>query len=980
MMAPNNKPSSEKKSYKDTLNLPQTDFPIRPNAAIDDPVMINRWQREDLYQETFMHNKGNLKFILHDGPPYANGNIHLGTAFNKILKDIVCKAQRMSGKQVPVTPGWDCHGLPIELNVTKEFPGLSPSALKKECRAYAKRWIDIQREEFKRLGVLMNWDHPYLTMNFDYESKILQAFAQFVAQGYIQKKAKTVPWCPSCQTVLAAAEIEYYDRKDPSIYVLFALQDATKKQLFPELADKPISFLIWTTTPWTLPLNRAVLLKPNARYQVLQIDGQYVIVGAALADKVSELLGIEKKVVAERRAKDFAGIFVEHPFIEGLTVPIILDDSVSLQEGTACVHSAPGCGPEDYEVALKNNLEIFSPLTADGKYAQGIEPHELEGMLVADGQGWVLKKLQEKGALVLKKSITHAYPHCWRCRKGLIFRATRQWFLDLSHDNLKERALKALESILFLPKKAMNYLRSTIQGRLEWCISRQRIWGVPIPALLCTTCDYVYTTPELVNMVARGVAQRGIEYWDEVTVEQLWVDQITCPQCHASSFRKETDILDVWFDSGVSHFAVLYKNPELGFPADIYLEGIDQHRGWFQSSLLTSLVLEQKPSMRSIVTHGFTVDDKGHKMSKSLGNVVTPAEIIDKLGTDGLRLWVSSIDFGSDAAVSQLLMQNVAEVYRKIRNTARFLLSNIYDFNNKTDRVPLDKMLLIDRFALEQLFHVNLRIQSAYEQCDFTAVFHELAEYCSKDLSSLYLDVIKDRLYVEKADGILRRSAQTACWSILDTLTRVIAPILSFAAEQISDNYQVNKLKSIHLQPFAQLEDVWKMIAKISDQESEILNWYPYKAPALETAQRIKSLSFHAERERQWELLEALRSTVLKAIEAQREKGLIKHSLESKVTMHLALNADQKARLNDFFADIKESDQTREAFFKEFFVVSQFIQAKNHEGLEESDMKGVWLKIEHANGQKCPRCWQWDITDNSDNLCYRCQKVLGIKQ
>ncbi|MEX0940702.1 MAG: isoleucine--tRNA ligase [Candidatus Babeliales bacterium] len=978
-MAQNKKPndSDAKKSFKDTLNLPQTDFPIRSNPMVDDPALIKRWEQEDLFHASFTHNEGNIKFIFHDGPPYANGHIHLGSAYNKILKDITCKSQRMSGKQVPVTPGWDCHGLPIELKVTQEFPGLSPVALKKECRAYAQKWVDIQREEFKQLGVLMDWKHPYLTMNPGYESKILYALADFVDKGFINKKSKTVPWCPSCQTVLASAEIEYAERKDPSIYVLFSLNEKTKQKLFSEIVDKPISFLIWTTTPWTLPLNRAVLLKPDADYDVLQIDGQYVIVGSALSDKICELLGISKKVYKQIKANYFKDIRVRHPFVEGLEVPIIFDQSVSLQDGTACVHCAPGCGPEDYEVAVKHNLEVYSPITPDGKYSKFIEPHELEGMSVQDGQGWVINKLKEKDLLLLKQSIKHSYPHCWRCRGGLIFRATRQWFLNLSHENLREKALKAIESITFLPERSKNFLKATIQGRLEWCLSRQRVWGVPIPALLCKECDYPFINAELIEKVAKQVAQHGIEYWDEVPIEQLMPSDLVCPQCHGNEFVKEKDILDVWFDSGVSHYAVLFKNPALGFPADLYIEGIDQHRGWFQSSLLTSLILEGEPSTKAILTHGFTVDEKGHKMSKSLGNVVTPGEIIEKIGTDGLRLWVSSIDYRGDAIVSKVLLQNVTEVFRKIRNTSRFLLSNLYDFDPETERLPLSEMLLIDRFALEYLYHVNVKIRAAYEECDFTAVFHELADYCAKELSSFYLDIIKDRLYVEKADGKARRSAQTACWYILDTLTRLMAPILSFAAEYISDNYQKNKMQSIHLQSFNDLQDIWKMIAQMADLDPDYIDWYPFKGRALQASEKIKQLAFHEERTKQWELLQAIRSAVLKSLESLREKGTIKHSLEAKVMMYLDLPEKESQWFNDFFKDIEKTQQTKENFFKEFFIVSQCELIDSPKNLtKSSELKGLWLNVTHAEGVKCPRCWQWDTTVHPDALCKRCQEVL----
>lgn len=969
---------AQKKSFKDTLNLPQTAFPIRPNPSIDDPAMVRRWQEEKLFDTSFTCNEGREKFILHDGPPYANGHIHLGTAYNKTLKDIICKSQRMSGKHVPVTPGWDCHGLPIELKVTKEHPGLAPEALKKQCRAYAQKWIDIQREEFKRLGVLMQWDKPYLTMNPSYESSILRALAEFIAKGYIEKKNKTVPWCMSCKTVLASAEIEYHDRKDPSIYVRFPLASETVETLIPSLAGKSVAVAIWTTTPWTLPLNRAVLANPEAEYVILQTGDTYIIVGKSRADEVCEAAGIEKQIAGTIAGHHFKGMQVQHPFIDDLQVPIILDGSVSTSDGTAFVHCAPGCGPEDYEIGVKEGIDIFSPVGVDGVYTKGIEPEELVGVSITDAQGWVIKKLLEVGALVAKKSIKHSYPHCWRCRNGLIFRATRQWFLSLSHDNLKETVLEKIKDIEFLPEKTFNYLNATIRGRLEWCLSRQRTWGVPIPALLCTHCDYAFTSEALVLAVSEKVAEQGIEYWDRVSVEELLQNiSVNCPECESNSFVKETDILDVWFDAGVSHFAVLYDNPALSYPADMYAEGIDQHRGWFQSSLLTSVALEGAPSMKMILTHGYTVDDKGHKMSKSLGNVVAPQEIIDKIGTDGLRLWTSSADRGSDPSVSDALLRNVSEVFRKVRNTCRFLLSNLDDFDIENDAVPLEKMLLIDRYALEQLFQANVDIQAAYAEFDMTSVFHKLADYCAKDLSSLYLDVIKDRLYCGKVDSVDRRSAQTACWYILDTLTRLIAPIMSFTAEQVSDLYQKNKTESIHLQQFSHLKNVWILMAQRSTDVLSEIDWYPLESPAQEAAIKIREISFFATRSAQWQMLLTIRSALLKAIEGLREKGIIKHPLEAQITMYLELPKKERDMLNDFFEDLEKSGQSVESFFREFLVVSQFTFARAQAGLQETDIEGLWVAVGQASGIKCPRCWQFDQTDNPDGLCRRCIEVIG---
>lgn len=969
--------SPEKVSFKETLNLPRTDFPIRANAKEDDPAMLARWQKENLFYSSFMQNAGKKKFILHDGPPYANGHIHIGHAYNKILKDIVTKSQRMMGKHVPVTPGWDCHGLPIELKVSKENPGLDRVALKKACRQYATHWINTQREEFKKLGVLMDWDRPYLTMAYEYESYIIKAFGDFVSKGYIERKNKTVPWCSSCETVLASAEIEYEDRKDPSVYVFFKLEQHIVDKLFPKLAGKPVNILIWTTTPWTLPLNRAVMVKPNAQYVIMEVNGNLIMVGKERAQAMASLVEASPTIIEEFSSDLLinAQARAQHPFVDGFTVPLVAHEGVATDDGTAFVHCAPGCGPEDYEVGVKNGLEIFSPVSTSGKYTAGIKPEELLGMSVQDGQFWVIKKLAELGNLFYKSSIKHSYPHCWRCHGGLIFRATKQWFCDLAQGNLKERALEATEQIKTVPEKSINRLQATIDGRLEWCLSRQRIWGVPIPAVLCSSCDFSYTSPEMINAVAAKVAEQGIEYWDLVPVTELLPKGFACPHCKSTEFTKEYDILDVWFDSGVSHYAVLQQNPDLAFPADIYLEGKDQHRGWFQSSLLTSMVIEDEACMKTIVTHGFTVDEKGRKMSKSLGNVVSPQQMIDTMGTDGLRLWASSIDMSGEAVVSDVLVKNVQEVFRKVRNTCRFLVSNLYDFDIATDAVPFDQLLPIDQYALEQLSARNLHIIKSYDDYDFTAIFHTLGDYCAVDLSAFYLDIIKDRLYVEQADGRLRRSAQTACWYILDTLTRAMAPILSFTAEQLSDHYQKNKKESIHLQEFAKLESIWHALAVKYESE------YPFKdlAASYKGADDrpraiIEEYLIRAQKEDAWSTLKDIRSAVLKGIEELREKGIIKHSLEASVTMSISPELQEAWELDK---ELKLANQSKVDFFKEFFIVSDVQFAESKDGLNQSSCLGLFLHVERAVGEKCPRCWRWEITQDPDHLCARCQGVLG---
>jgi isoleucyl-tRNA synthetase len=929
-------PSNGAGLFKDTLNLPRTEFPIRADAKINDPIMLARWADEQLYTKATACHEGAKKFILHDGPPYANGNIHLGHAYNKILKDIASKSQRMMGFHTPVIPGWDCHGLPIELKVTQEHPGIAGVELKKACRDYAMGWINIQRDEFKALGVVMDWENPYITMSPSYEASILRAFGDFVDKGFIERKNKTITWCPTCKTALASAEIEYQDRKDPSIYVLFELDGATRTRVFPEI-DQPVNFVVWTTTPWTIPLNRAVMLRPGADYQLIKIKDQYLIIGAALAEKLANEVESEYEVVKTFKADELAGGQAQHPIVADLQVPVLLDNSVGLDEGTACVHSAPGCGPIDYEIGVKNNLEIYSPLTADGSYDEGIMPEELKGVSISDGQIWVIKRLAADGKLFYKKSIRHSYPHCWRCRNGLIFRATPQWFCSLEHDGVRQKALQATEDIAFSPEQGKNFLRATVENRWEWCLSRQRSWGVPIPALISVDGLQVYTNKDLIDKVAEKVATEGIEYWDRVSINDLVNDGIVPQDFPIDGYRKESDILDVWFESGVSHYAVIEQNPLLQFPADLYLEGIDQYRAWFQSSLLTSIVLNGCAPMHMIMSHGFTVDEKGHKMSKSLGNTVAPQDIIDKLGTDGLRLWVASIGNDGDAVVSDTLLSNVSQVLRKIRNTCRFLLQNLYDYDHATNAVALKDLYPIDRYALRQLAQLQERALRDYKAGNFTAIFHAVSDYCAVELSSFYGDIVKDRLYCEQVDGLKRRSTQTVFWYTLDALARLVAPIMSFTAEQVSDYYQQDKVDSIHLQKFADLSFVKDLFAGTDLAAYDL----------------------------QWKQLKDMRSAVLKAIEIQREKGDIKHSLEVGIKITYE-------KLGNFTILGDEPEQ----FLREFFIVSQVDFLGDDSALEKTAVPGLYVLAAHAAGVKCPRCWQWDVQADDQDLCRRCQLVI----
>ncbi len=988
-----------KNPYQNTLNLPQTEFSLRANSATKEPELLARWEQEKLNEKATALNEGKTKFILHDGPPYTNGPIHSGHALNKILKDMVVKSKRMAGHYAPFVPGWDCHGLPIELKVTTQL-GIEKGSrktqqeridLKKACRTYAAEWLDVQRKEFKELGIFGDWDNRYATMDPSYEADIVRAFATFVDKGFIERKGRTVPWCFTCQTVLATAEIEHKDRKDPSCFILFDLDVQTYRYTFPFLHEqKPnltVGFLVWTTTPWTIPLNRAVVLNPEAVYVVLQSkdENKAFIVAKDLADKVCAQLDLEKKELAEFDALVFFPringdkktlINVNHPLVDDFQVPVLLDETVLVGEGTACLHSAPGCGPEDYLLGLRHGLEIFSPLSSDGRYTTGIFPTELEGMSILDGQIWVIKMLSARGKLLHKTSLTHAYPHCWRCRNGLMFRATDQYFCDLKKNNLVEKALQEIDNIAFIPAWGKARLQAFIGNRAEWCISRQRVWGVPIPAILCEPCGNAYLNAEFIRSVADQVAQEGIEYWDKVTLQELQAQglldkKFACGHCNNQDlalFRKEMDILDVWFDSGVSHYAVAMKDKRLGVPVDLYLEGSDQHRGWFQSSMLCAMVLYGHTATKAFLTHGYVVDENHHKMSKSLGNGIEPQEMIKQYSRDILRLWVASVDAEGDVVISEKLMKNVAEMYRKIRNTCRFLISNLYDFDVQKNAVDFDAMLSIDQYILLQLQDVQAKIMAHYQAYNFSGVVQELNNFCINNLSSLYLDVSKDRLYVEKPDSHARRSAQTAMYHLIETLTLLMTPVLSFLAEEVSDYYLKDKRESIHLGQFRPDLDIEFAIASRLTKNSPIALHLENPMGAQQT---LAPMQFRAG----WDHLEQLRDVVLAALEEKRKEGVIRHSLEAQVTLHLDLSGDMSV-LEQFLKNFTsyEGHESIERFLKDWFIVSHVTLSKATEGLVATALPWVYVAAKHADGVKCPRCWQWD---QAQDLCGRCVKVLA---
>jgi isoleucyl-tRNA synthetase len=928
-------------SYKDTLNLPKTSFPMRPTSAIDDPALVERWKRDHLFEQLTALNRGEKQFILHDGPPYANGNLHIGHAYNKILKDIISKAYRMAGYHVPIIPGWDCHGLPIELKVSSEKPHLDKTELIAACRDYAQHWIEIQRTEAERMGIVADFNHAYVTMNPEYEGAILEAFATCVSAGTVARLNKTVAWCTSCQTVLASAEIEYADRRDPSIIVRFDLAPHDAQKI---TGKKAAGIAVWTTTPWTLPLNRGVMIHPDTHYAVCsrssEPDSPSFIIGET---RVSDFSAHYEDLIIERsiNASALIGLTVKNPISERVA-PIIADRSVGLTEGTAAVHIAPGCGPIDYEIGIKNGLEVASPITPDGKFDESIDIPELRGISVTDAQGMLITRALQRKTLIHKASLSHSYPHCWRCRNGLIFRATPQWFIRL--DDIKEKALSAIAEMTFVPTGGKNFLSATVENRWEWCISRQRTWGVPIPALLCTNCGTPHMPIEQITHVAEKIKKAGVEWWWSASIEEIGEESLSCAVCSSTIFTKETAILDVWFDSGISHTAVLKKENLL--PADLYLEGIDQHRGWFQSSLLTSIILNDAAPMKTIMSHGYVVDAQGHKMSKSRGNVIAPQQVIDKIGTDGLRLWVSSIDYDGEIVISEKLIAATGEAYRKIRNTLRGLMMNLYDFNPEIDAVAITDLTPFDQYFLTALSELNEKLIKSYLAYNITGVMHAILDFCTHEVSAFYLDIMKDRLYCDAEKSNRRRSAQTVIWHTLTTLNRLCAPIISFAAEYISDISDPKKRQSIHAERFTHVPCVVEGI----DQ---------------------KAL---------WSFVRDLRDTLLKTIERQREAGTIRHSLEAELVIFFDPQAAHKDLINDLIIVAQQSGSSLEEIIAEIMIVSKITLIESLANTDATDIAGVSARAHHARGIKCPRCWKWHENSQNDGLCGRCLEIIMNKK
>ncbi|HYH05166.1 MAG TPA: isoleucine--tRNA ligase, partial [Bacillota bacterium] len=858
--------------YNQTLNLPKTDFPMKANLPQREPEVQKYWEEKQIYHQTQAKAKaeGRPKFILHDGPPYANGHIHIGTALNKILKDIIVKFKTMEGYHVPYVPGWDTHGLPIEQQVIKETKlnrhELSTADFRKRCEEYALKYFEIQRDEFKRLGVGAYWENPYITLQPHYEAKQIEVFGEMAQKGYIYKGLKPVYWCSSCETALAEAEIEYADKTSESIYVKFKVVDG--KGVLPE-ADSWV--VIWTTTPWTLPANLAISLNPDYVYVLVNTGTERYLVARELVEQFATEIGLtDYQLEQEFDGNQLEGVKTQHPFM-GWESPLILGDHVTLEQGTGCVHTAPGHGAEDYQIGLKYGLPAFAPVTPQGRFAP--EAGKYAGIKLTEGNQVIINDLKESGHLLGHAQIRHQYPHCWRCRQPVIFRATEQWFASV--EGFRQAALAAIKDVKWIPEWGEGRIHNMVADRADWCISRQRTWGVPIPIFYCESCGKELINQQIIVKVAEIFAKEGSNAWWQRESADFLPEGTVCA-CGHDHFRKESDIMDVWFDSGSSHEAVLKVWPDLEWPADLYLEGSDQHRGWFQSSLLTGVAVYGKAPYRAVLTHGYVVDGEGRKISKSLGNVIPPETIIKEFGVDILRLWVASSDYQADIRISKEILKQLAEVYRRIRNTCRFLLSNLNDFNPATDKVAYEDLTELDQWALLRLEKLLRRVTEAYQNYEFHIQHHAVHNFCTVDLSSLYLDIIKDRLYTTKADAQPCRAAQTVLYEILVKLTQMIAPVLSHTAEEIWRYLPYKEVESIHQTLWPSFNDT-------------------YLNPELENT---------------WEQFLTVRQDVSKALELARAQKLIGSSLEAKVNLYLP---EQTAKLLEHF----------QADLSTLFIVSQ---------------------------------------------------------
>ena len=919
------------KDYSASLNLPKTDFPMRGNLPQREPETLKRLEEIDLYHKMLKRNEGKPSFILHDGPPFSNGNIHMGTAMNKILKDFIIKYKSMSGYYAPYVPGWDNHGMPIESAIIKQSKldrrKMTIPEFRTACHKFAQNYVDIQMGQFKRLGVVGDWDNPYLTMRPSFEAREVKVFGEMFRKGYIYKGLKPVYWCPKDETALAEAEIEYKDIPCTSIFVKFAVKDdlGGKLSKFGDL--NKTYFIIWTTTTWTLPGNLAIAVHPRELYAVIQAEnGERYIVAEALAEMTMKAGGIEKyEILATMPGSEFEYMKAQHPFLDRESV-LLNAEYVTMDSGTGCVHTAPGFGADDYVICKKYKMDIIVPV--DDRGYQTADAGKYAGMFYEDSNAAILADMKESGALFASEKITHSYPHCWRCKSPIIFRATPQWFCSV--EAFKEEAVKACESVDWIPAWGGDRIASMVRERADWCISRQRHWGLPIPVFYCADCGKPICNDDTINRVSELFGEKGSNVWYEEEAENLLPKDYTCPFCGGKHFTKETNTLDGWFDSGSSHFNVLENRPGMTWPADLYLEGADQYRGWFQSSLLTAVGAKgQGAPYRQVLTHGWVVDGEGKAMHKSLGNSIAPEEMIVKYGSDLVRLWVASSDYRVDVRASDLIFKQLSDGYRKLRNTARILMADLYDFEPDRDSVPVEKLVEIDRWVLDAMNRLVKTCTDAYDNYEFHIIYHEIGNFCTTELSKLYIDITKDRLYTEKADSFERRSAQTAMYLVLSALTRLLGPMLAHTAEEI-----------------------WEAMPHSSaeNRESVLLNDMP-RYDAKYEAGEIAAKYDH---------LFALRDDVMKVLEDARADKKIGKSLDAKV---LIVTAD--AEKYETYMALADQLPT-------VFIVSQV-------EVEKGDKEEI--TVLPAEGCRCGRCWTYvkkGVGEGEDFLCVKCSRILGL--
>ncbi len=926
--------------YNNSLNLPKTEFPMRGNLPKREPEMLEKWEEEKLYEDIIKRNEGKPDYTLHDGPPYANGDIHLGTALNKVLKDIIVKYKNMSGYRSHYVPGWDTHGLPIELKAMKsigvENGAIPPVELRQHCKDFALSFVENQKKQFKRLGILGDFDNPYLTLKPEFEAREVEVFGEFAKKGYVYKGLKPVYWCPECQTALAEAEIEYSDDPCQSIYVKFKVSD--DKGLFTEKGidlDKTF-FVIWTTTTWTLPGNLAICLGPSYEYAVVKAEnGENYVMAEYLVPVTMQEAGIENyEIIAKFQGSELEGIKTEHPFMNRPS-PVILGDHVTLESGTGCVHTAPGYGVDDFEVCKKYD-DIGIVVGVDGKGVLTKDSGIFEGLTTDKANKVIAEHLKETGALFAIQDIEHQYPHCWRCKSPILFRATEQWFCSVK--NFKEETIKAIENVEWIPAWGEDRIKGMVQDRSDWCISRQRTWGVPIPVIYCKDCGKPICNDTTIKAISDLFRAEGSDAWYIKNAEEFIPESVKC-ECGCSDFEKEMDILDVWFDSGVTHKAVLEEREDLNAPADLYLEGADQYRGWFQSSLLTSVVCNGEAPYKAVCTHGWTVDGQGKVMHKSLGNGIEPNEINDKYGADILRLWVASSDYHSDIRISNDILAQLSDAYKKIRNTARFILGNLsnadgFDFDK--DAVSDDELSELDKWAIMKLDQLIDKVNSAYKAFDYHIVFQAIHNFCVIDMSNFYLDIIKDRLYCDGVNSVSRKAAQTVMCKILSAVTRLIAPIMSFTADEI-----------------------WSYIPHSykDNEKSVFLNDMPEKSGVAASDDFIAK----------WDLIAALREDVKKALEIKRADKVIGKSLEADIIIYA--DGETADRISKFVDELPE-----------IFIVSK-VDLKEGKGEFSGELESISIDVVKASGEKCERCWRFSdsVGTHSDHptLCSRCHSVIA---